>query len=49
MVFEEGMFNVFLFGEFIGLLWVEWMGCVLEEVICYWVVLLGIVWVFLNI
>nr|QGW12819.1 RNA polymerase beta' subunit [Eulophia flava] len=42
LVSEDGMSNVFLPGEFIGLLRAERAGRVLDEVICYRAILLGI-------
>ncbi|KAH0851498.1 LOW QUALITY PROTEIN: hypothetical protein HID58_094697, partial [Brassica napus] len=46
--FEEGMSNVFLPGELIGLLRAERTGRALEEAICYRAVLLGITRASLN-
>nr|QGT34044.1 RNA polymerase beta' subunit [Chamaesium wolffianum] len=48
LVSEDGMSNVFLPGEFIGLLRAERMGRALEEEICYRAVLLGITKASLN-
>nr|QGT33959.1 RNA polymerase beta' subunit [Chamaesium viridiflorum] len=48
LVSEYGMSNVFLPGEFIGLLRAERMGRALEEAICYRAVLLGITKASLN-
>ncbi|KAK4352833.1 hypothetical protein RND71_028351 [Anisodus tanguticus] len=48
LVSEDGMSNVFSPGELIGLLRAERMGRVLEEAICYRVVLLGITRASLN-
>nr|YP_009433411.1 RpoC2 [Bupleurum boissieuanum]ATD85288.1 RpoC2 [Bupleurum boissieuanum] len=48
LVSEDGMSNVFLPGEFIGLLRAERMGRALEEAICYRAVLLGITKASLN-
>nr|AWI71708.1 RNA polymerase beta chain [Strempeliopsis strempelioides] len=48
LVSEDGMSNVFLPGELIGLLRAERMGRALEEVICYRAVLLGITRASLN-
>nr|WAL06876.1 RNA polymerase beta'' subunit [Aralia echinocaulis] len=48
LVSEDGMSNVFLPGEFIGLLRAERMGRALEEAICYQAVLLGITKASLN-
>nr|WEV85163.1 RNA polymerase beta'' subunit [Cymbidium longibracteatum]WEV85475.1 RNA polymerase beta'' subunit [Cymbidium longibracteatum] len=42
LVSEDGMSNVFLPGEFIGLLRAERAGRVLDEAICYRAILLGI-------
>nr|YP_009129770.1 RNA polymerase beta'' subunit [Vanilla planifolia]YP_009456223.1 RNA polymerase beta'' subunit [Vanilla pompona]AID52206.1 RNA polymerase beta'' subunit [Vanilla planifolia]AUJ22491.1 RNA polymerase beta'' subunit [Vanilla pompona]QII90214.1 RNA polymerase beta'' subunit [Vanilla planifolia] len=42
LVSEDGMSNVFLPGELIGLLRAERVGRVLDEAICYRVILLGI-------
>nr|WOZ11867.1 RNA polymerase beta'' subunit [Prostanthera althoferi subsp. althoferi]WOZ11954.1 RNA polymerase beta'' subunit [Prostanthera althoferi subsp. althoferi]WOZ12302.1 RNA polymerase beta'' subunit [Prostanthera althoferi subsp. althoferi]WOZ12563.1 RNA polymerase beta'' subunit [Prostanthera althoferi subsp. althoferi]WOZ12824.1 RNA polymerase beta'' subunit [Prostanthera althoferi subsp. althoferi] len=42
LVSEDGMSNVFLPGELIGLLRAERMGRALEEAVCYRVLLLGI-------
>ncbi|KAJ8424926.1 hypothetical protein Cgig2_021933 [Carnegiea gigantea] len=42
LVSEDGMANIFLPGEQIGLLWAERTGRALEEAICYRVILLGI-------
>nr|YP_010271206.1 RNA polymerase beta'' subunit [Pleurospermum franchetianum]UKB87212.1 RNA polymerase beta'' subunit [Pleurospermum franchetianum] len=48
LVSENGMSNVFLPGELIGLLRAERMGRALEEAICYRAVLLGITKASLN-
>nr|UXD05725.1 RNA polymerase beta'' subunit [Camellia sinensis var. assamica]UXD06066.1 RNA polymerase beta'' subunit [Camellia sinensis var. assamica] len=48
LVSEDGMSNVFLPGELIGLLRVERMGRALEEAICYRAILLGITRASLN-
>nr|YP_010989793.1 RNA polymerase beta'' subunit [Delarbrea paradoxa]WOV68153.1 RNA polymerase beta'' subunit [Delarbrea paradoxa] len=48
LVSEDGMSNVFLPGELIGLLRAERMGRALEEAICYRAVLLGITKASLN-
>ena len=48
LVSEEGMSNVFLPGELIGLLRAERTGRALEEAICYRAVLLGITRASLN-
>nr|ATL62442.1 RNA polymerase beta'' subunit [Coptosapelta flavescens] len=48
LVSEDGMSNVFLPGELIGLLRAERMGRALEETICYRAVLLGITRASLN-
>ncbi|KAK7342248.1 hypothetical protein VNO80_25193 [Phaseolus coccineus] len=48
LVSEDGMSNVFLPGELIGLLRAEWAGRSLEESICYRVLLLGITKTSLN-
>nr|YP_010418946.1 RNA polymerase beta'' subunit [Elatostema parvum]USG52138.1 RNA polymerase beta'' subunit [Elatostema parvum] len=48
LVSEEGMSNVFLPGELIGVLRVEQMGRALEEAICYRAILLGITKASLN-
>nr|YP_010127293.1 RNA polymerase beta'' subunit [Procris crenata]QPO90488.1 RNA polymerase beta'' subunit [Procris crenata] len=48
LVSEEGMSNVFLPGELIGVLRVEQTGRVLEEAICYRAILLGITKASLN-
>ncbi|KAG5388463.1 hypothetical protein IGI04_030004 [Brassica rapa subsp. trilocularis] len=48
LVSEEGMSNVFLPGELIGLLRAERTGRALEEAICYRAVLLGITQASLN-
>nr|YP_009573725.1 RNA polymerase subunit beta'' [Menyanthes trifoliata]AZA07198.1 RNA polymerase subunit beta'' [Menyanthes trifoliata] len=48
LVSEDGMSNVFLPGELIGLLRAERMGRALEEAICYRAVLLGITRASLN-
>lgn len=48
LVSEEGMSNVFLPGELIGLLRAERMGRALEEAVCYRALLLGITRASLN-
>nr|YP_010882915.1 RNA polymerase beta'' subunit [Androsace axillaris]WIF27498.1 RNA polymerase beta'' subunit [Androsace axillaris] len=48
LVSEDGMSNVFLPGELIGLLRAERMGRALEEAICYRAILLGITRASLN-
>nr|YP_009437009.1 RNA polymerase beta'' subunit [Grammatotheca bergiana]ATG27385.1 RNA polymerase beta'' subunit [Grammatotheca bergiana] len=48
VVSEDGMSNVFLPGELVGLLRAERMGRALEEAICYRAVLLGITRAALN-
>nr|YP_010395495.1 RNA polymerase beta'' subunit [Haplophyllum dauricum]UQJ73023.1 RNA polymerase beta'' subunit [Haplophyllum dauricum] len=48
LVSEDGMSNIFLPGELIGLLRAERMGRALEEVICYRAILLGITRASLN-
>nr|YP_008081255.1 RNA polymerase beta' subunit [Catharanthus roseus]AGI51134.1 RNA polymerase beta' subunit [Catharanthus roseus] len=48
LVSEDGMSNVFLPGEIIGLLRAERMGRALEEAICYRAILLGITRASLN-
>nr|YP_009435123.1 RNA polymerase beta'' subunit [Lobelia linearis]ATG25125.1 RNA polymerase beta'' subunit [Lobelia linearis] len=48
LVSEDGMSNVFLPGELVGLLRAERMGRALEEAICYRAVLLGITRASLN-
>nr|YP_010242824.1 RNA polymerase beta'' subunit [Impatiens stenosepala]QTJ25956.1 RNA polymerase beta'' subunit [Impatiens stenosepala] len=48
LVSEDGMSNVFLPGELIGLLRAERMGRALEETICYRAILLGITRASLN-
>nr|YP_009436038.1 RNA polymerase beta'' subunit [Colensoa physaloides]ATG26215.1 RNA polymerase beta'' subunit [Colensoa physaloides] len=48
LVSEDGMSNVFLPGELIGLLRAERMGRALEEALCYRAVLLGITRASLN-
>nr|YP_009569925.1 RNA polymerase beta subunit [Montia fontana]QBC68357.1 RNA polymerase beta subunit [Montia fontana] len=48
LVSEDGMSNVFLPGELIGLLRAERTGCALEEAICYRAILLGITRASLN-
>nr|YP_010116897.1 RNA polymerase beta'' subunit [Hansenia himalayensis]QPL17018.1 RNA polymerase beta'' subunit [Hansenia himalayensis] len=48
VVSEDGMSNVFLPGELIGLLRAERMGRALEEAICYRAILLGITKASLN-
>nr|WOC91079.1 RNA polymerase beta'' subunit [Utricularia cucullata] len=48
LVSEDGMSNVFLPGEFIGVLRAERMGRALEEVVCYRAILLGITRASLN-
>nr|QWK47507.1 RNA polymerase beta'' subunit [Hemiptelea davidii] len=48
LVSEDGMSNVFLPGELIGLLRAERMGRALEEAICYRAILLGITKASLN-
>nr|WVH39599.1 RNA polymerase beta'' subunit [Cleistocactus hyalacanthus] len=48
LVSEDGMDNVFLPGELIGLLRAERMGRALEEAICYRAILLGITRASLN-
>nr|YP_011031467.1 RNA polymerase beta'' subunit [Centella asiatica]QJF46896.1 RNA polymerase beta'' subunit [Centella asiatica]WRB04620.1 RNA polymerase beta'' subunit [Centella asiatica] len=48
LISEDGMSNVFLPGELIGLLRAERMGRALEEAICYRAVLLGITKASLN-
>nr|ATL61740.1 RNA polymerase beta'' subunit [Gaertnera phyllostachya] len=48
LISEDGMSNVFLPGELIGLLRAERMGRAFEEVICYRAVLLGITRASLN-
>nr|YP_009365650.1 RNA polymerase beta subunit [Digitalis lanata]ARJ61163.1 RNA polymerase beta subunit [Digitalis lanata] len=48
LVSEDGMSNVFLPGELIGLLRAERMGRALEEAVCYRAVLLGITRASLN-
>nr|YP_010033988.1 RNA polymerase beta'' subunit [Huodendron tibeticum]QOW83362.1 RNA polymerase beta'' subunit [Huodendron tibeticum] len=48
LISEDGMSNVFLPGELIGLLRAERMGRALEEAICYRAILLGITRASLN-
>nr|YP_009319980.1 DNA-directed RNA polymerase beta'' subunit [Alniphyllum eberhardtii]APA19104.1 DNA-directed RNA polymerase beta'' subunit [Alniphyllum eberhardtii] len=48
LISEDGMSNVFLPGELIGLLRAERMGRALEEAICYRAILLGITRTSLN-
>nr|AKZ23933.1 RNA polymerase beta'' subunit [Penstemon angustifolius] len=48
LVSEDGMSNVFLPGELIGLLRAERMGRALEEAVCYRAILLGITRASLN-
>nr|YP_010431541.1 RNA polymerase beta'' subunit [Styrax formosanus]USS61643.1 RNA polymerase beta'' subunit [Styrax formosanus] len=48
LISEDGMSNLFLPGELIGLLRAERMGRALEEVICYRAILLGITRASLN-
>nr|YP_011004488.1 RNA polymerase beta'' subunit [Orthosiphon aristatus var. aristatus]WPT27144.1 RNA polymerase beta'' subunit [Orthosiphon aristatus var. aristatus] len=48
LVLEDGMSNVFLPGELIGLLRAERMGRALEEAVCYRALLLGITRASLN-
>lgn len=48
-ILEDGMINGFLLGELIEFVRVKRMNCVLEEVIFYKLVLLGIIKVFFNI